>query len=216
MAIDSEKVVGISVEGLGSAGEHHHVAPVHPEYAELPNMYDPDGAKKLLAEAGVPNGFETELFCKKDPEWESKACNAMARGDGALKRAQPIYYETTIRSGAEMKDKLKYGYKHPYALRAQLLVAEAYSVQNRYDAAVALAGDLPLSPCRGDGLRLTNCNAFGLRQRPVPFRNVGRQRVPTGIVTPTVQHICGSRLPRRGGDRTGIPRSAWRRRGDAR
>ena len=79
MAIDSAKIVQIGVEGLGSAGEHHHVAPVHPEYSELPNMYDPDGAKKLLAEAGMPNGFETELFCKKDPEWESKACNAMAQ-----------------------------------------------------------------------------------------------------------------------------------------
>ena len=79
MAIDAEKVVQISVEGLGSPGEHHHVAPVHPEYSPLPNMYDPAGAKKLLAEAGLPNGFETELFCKKDPEWESKACNTMAQ-----------------------------------------------------------------------------------------------------------------------------------------
>ena len=79
MAIDAEKIVQISVEGLGSAGEHHHVAPVHPEYAALPNMYDPEGARKLLAEAGVPDGFETELFCKKDPEWESKACNTMAQ-----------------------------------------------------------------------------------------------------------------------------------------
>lgn len=78
MAVDSKKVVDVSVEGLGTPGEHHHVAPVHPEYAELPNMYDPEGAKKLLADAGV-SGLELELFCKKDPEWESKACNVMAQ-----------------------------------------------------------------------------------------------------------------------------------------
>jgi peptide/nickel transport system substrate-binding protein len=42
-------------------------------------MYDPEGAKKLLAEAGLPNGFETELFAIASPEWESKACNVMAQ-----------------------------------------------------------------------------------------------------------------------------------------
>lgn len=84
--------------------------------------------------------------------WHARACNAMARGEGALKRAQPVYFETTIRSGAEMKDKLKYGYKHPYALRAQLYVADAYAVQNRYDAAVGLAGDV-LSTARVEGER---------------------------------------------------------------
>lgn len=82
--------------------------------------------------------------------WHARACNAMARAEGALKRAQPIYFETTIRSGAELKDKLKYGYKHPYALRAQLYVADAYAVQNRYDAAVTLAGDV-LATARVEG-----------------------------------------------------------------
>jgi hypothetical protein len=99
-----------------------------------------------------PTISETIEVVAKAFYWHAKACNAMARGDGALKRAQPIYYETTVRSGADLKDKLKYGYKHAYALRAQLLVAEAYAVQNRYDAAVALAGDV-LATARVEGQR---------------------------------------------------------------
>ncbi len=79
MAIDSEKVLQISYLGLGLPGEHHHVAPIHPEYAKLEYMkQDIEGAKKLLADAGLPNGFETEIFCKKDPDWEAISVQAMA------------------------------------------------------------------------------------------------------------------------------------------
>src|SRR5262249_18184157 len=59
--------------------EHHHVAPVHPEYAKIPPFtQDVDTAKKLLAEAGVPDGFATEINCIEDPDWEAKAVVAMA------------------------------------------------------------------------------------------------------------------------------------------
>ncbi len=79
LCIDGEKVLQVAYLGLGVPAEHHHVAPVHPEYAKLPFMkQDIEGAKKLLAEAGKPDGFESELNCKKDPDWESRACNAMA------------------------------------------------------------------------------------------------------------------------------------------
>jgi peptide/nickel transport system substrate-binding protein len=79
LAIDSEKVLQISYLGLGLPGEHHHVAPVHPEYAKIEGTkQDIEGAKKLLAEAGLPNGFETEIFCKKDPDWEAISVQAMA------------------------------------------------------------------------------------------------------------------------------------------
>ncbi|MHC4729609.1 MAG: hypothetical protein ACYS6Z_03320, partial [Planctomycetota bacterium] len=99
-----------------------------------------------------PTRAETIEVIAQSFYWHAKACNAMARQAGALKRKQPIYYETTIRSGAELKDKLKYGYKHPFALKAQLLVADAYAVQSRYDAAVALAGDV-LATARVEGHR---------------------------------------------------------------
>ena len=40
-------------QGRATAGEHHHVSPVHPEYFALPPMKpDIEQAKKLLAEAG--------------------------------------------------------------------------------------------------------------------------------------------------------------------
>src|SRR5215472_2249908 len=35
-AIDSNAVLQIAHRGLGQPGEHHHVSPVHPEYAKLP------------------------------------------------------------------------------------------------------------------------------------------------------------------------------------
>ena len=79
LAIDTPKVLQVAYLGLGEPAEHHHVAPVHPEYAKLPFMaQDIEGAKKLLADAGLPNGFETELFCNADQDWEPRAANAMA------------------------------------------------------------------------------------------------------------------------------------------
>ncbi len=78
LAIDGQKVLQISYLGLGLPGEHHHVAPVHPEYAKLPLLkQDIEAAKNLLAEAGLPNGFETEIVCKKDPDWEPIAVQTM-------------------------------------------------------------------------------------------------------------------------------------------
>jgi peptide/nickel transport system substrate-binding protein len=79
LAIDTEKVLQVAHLGLGSPGEHHHVCPIHPEYAKLDFMkQDIEAAKKLLADAGKPDGFETEIFCKKDPDWEPQAVQAMA------------------------------------------------------------------------------------------------------------------------------------------
>src|SRR5712691_3766401 len=49
-AIDSNTVLQIAHRGLGQPGEHHHVSPVHPEYAKLPApVRDVAKAKKLLA-----------------------------------------------------------------------------------------------------------------------------------------------------------------------
>ena len=79
LALDTEKLLQLAHRGLGAPGEHHHAAPVVPDYYKLPFMkQDIPAAKKLLAEAGVPNGFKTEIFCKKSPEWEGIAVQAMA------------------------------------------------------------------------------------------------------------------------------------------
>jgi len=77
-AIDSNAVLQISHRALGQIGEHHHVSPVHPEYAKLPPFTrDVAKAKKLLAEAGYANGIDVEIACKPQPAWELLAVQAM-------------------------------------------------------------------------------------------------------------------------------------------
>ncbi|MEE4265858.1 MAG: ABC transporter substrate-binding protein [Desulfobacteraceae bacterium] len=56
---DAQRQLDIAHRGLGIVSEHHHVAKIHPEYFALPPFkQDIEGAKKLLAEAGYPNGIE--------------------------------------------------------------------------------------------------------------------------------------------------------------
>ena len=77
-AVDSNTILQIAHKGLGQVGEHHHVSPVHPEYAKLP-MFQRDvaKAKKLLADAGYPNGIDTEIIARPQPGWELLAVQAM-------------------------------------------------------------------------------------------------------------------------------------------
>ena len=77
-AIDSNTVLQIAHRGLGQPGEHHHVSAVHPEYAKLaPLSRDVAKAKKLLAEAGYPNGIDVEIICRPQPAWELLAVQTM-------------------------------------------------------------------------------------------------------------------------------------------
>jgi len=77
-AIDSNVVLQVAHRGLGQAGEHHHVSPVHPEYAKLPALTrDVARARKLLADAGYPNGIDVEIVCRPQPAWELIAVQTM-------------------------------------------------------------------------------------------------------------------------------------------
>jgi peptide/nickel transport system substrate-binding protein len=77
-AVDSNAILQIAHKGLGQVGEHHHVSPVHPEYAKLPPFQrDVAKAKKLLADAGYPNGIDTEIVARPQPAWELLAVQAM-------------------------------------------------------------------------------------------------------------------------------------------
>ncbi len=78
LAIDQQKVIDIVFRGTGTIGEHHHVAPVHPEYAKLPMAgQDIPKAKQLLAAAGFPNGIQLEIACKPSPAWELASVTVM-------------------------------------------------------------------------------------------------------------------------------------------
>jgi peptide/nickel transport system substrate-binding protein len=49
-------------QGRGDIGENHHVAPVHPEYFQLPPLQrDVEAAKALLEEAGYPDGIDLTI-----------------------------------------------------------------------------------------------------------------------------------------------------------
>ncbi len=78
LAVDSQRVLELAHRNLGAVGEHHHVCPIHPDYKELPLITrDVEAAKKLLAEAGRPDGIDAEIACKKDPAWELAAVQTL-------------------------------------------------------------------------------------------------------------------------------------------
>lgn len=53
MAVDPSVVLELGYAGRGTVAEHHHVCPIHPEYAELPPLtYDKDAAYAMLQESG--------------------------------------------------------------------------------------------------------------------------------------------------------------------
>ncbi len=79
LAVDPKRVLELAHRNIGSPGEHHHVSPIHPEYAELAFMErDVDAARATLAEAGYPNGIDLKIDCKATPTWELAAVQAMA------------------------------------------------------------------------------------------------------------------------------------------
>lgn len=78
LATNSQAVLDIVMRGNGLPGEHHHVSPIHPEYAELPPMpRDVAASKALLAEAGFPDGIDIEIAANADETWEVDAVQTM-------------------------------------------------------------------------------------------------------------------------------------------
>jgi peptide/nickel transport system substrate-binding protein len=77
-ATDTVAVLQAAHRGMGKPGEHHHVAPVHPEYANIGFLKrDVAKAKELLKEAGYPDGIDSEIVARPAPDWELLAVQTM-------------------------------------------------------------------------------------------------------------------------------------------
>lgn len=76
--MDHQKLLDLAYRGKGAPGEDHHVAPIHPEYFKLPTQkQDHAKAKKLLADAGHPNGITLKIDVgSTSGKWELDAMQA--------------------------------------------------------------------------------------------------------------------------------------------
>jgi len=78
LALDAPRAAEAAFGPFASPAEHHHVSPIHPEYAELPPMErDVEAAKALLAEAGYPDGVEVELTIQQNPPHHLRSATVM-------------------------------------------------------------------------------------------------------------------------------------------
>ncbi len=96
MAVDNEVLLELGYNNQGVVAENHHVCPIHPEYAELPEppVFDPEGARALMEEAGMAD-FVHELI-SIDDSWRRPTADAAA----AMLRDAGISVERTVLPGA--------------------------------------------------------------------------------------------------------------------
>ncbi|MWB77315.1 diguanylate cyclase [Pseudooceanicola sp. 216_PA32_1] len=77
LATDNAVVLELGYSGLGTVAENFHVAPIHPEYAEIETPDpDPSKAMEMMTAAGHAD-TEFELI-SIDDEWQSATCDAVA------------------------------------------------------------------------------------------------------------------------------------------
>ncbi len=94
LAIDRGAILQVALRGIGTVASDSHCSPVLPDYDEvaIPER-DVEGAKKLLAEAGHPNGIETDLVVPNDIDWfqpMAEACQQMWADAGIKVNLKPM------------------------------------------------------------------------------------------------------------------------------
>ncbi len=106
LAVDNAVVLQLGYGNAGAPAENHHVAPIHPEYVELPKIArDPAKAKALMEEAGQAD-FEHELITV-DEDWHKNTGDAIA----AQIREAGIKVKRTVLPGSTFwNDWTKYPY----------------------------------------------------------------------------------------------------------
>jgi peptide/nickel transport system substrate-binding protein len=78
LAVDNEAVLQLGLGGLGYTAEHHLVSRQHPDYGPVEAQgRDLDEAKRLLEEAGYPDGITGEIYLKSSPAWESQVVQSL-------------------------------------------------------------------------------------------------------------------------------------------
>jgi peptide/nickel transport system substrate-binding protein len=108
LAVDNAVVLELGQAGAGIPAENHHVAPIHPEYYELPKVArDVEKAKALLTEAGQLD-FEHELI-SSDEDWHKNTGEAIA----AQLRDAGIKVKRTVLPGSTFWNDWT---KYPYSL----------------------------------------------------------------------------------------------------
>ncbi len=95
LAVNNEVVLELGYGNRGVVAENHHVAPVHPEYAELPPIeYNPEKALALMTEAGYAD-MEHELI-SIDDDWRKNSTDAAA----AMMRDAGLNIKRTVLPGS--------------------------------------------------------------------------------------------------------------------
>jgi peptide/nickel transport system substrate-binding protein len=80
LAIDQDSMMKIALGGLGGVAEHHHVSPIHPEYAKIPPFArDVAAARKLLSDAGYAQGVDLEFTISNDRPYYPILAQAMVQ-----------------------------------------------------------------------------------------------------------------------------------------
>jgi peptide/nickel transport system substrate-binding protein len=78
-AADNAAIKTLVFGAHGSVGHNYHVAPIHPEYVELPApVRDVAGARQLLKEAGYEQGLDVTIVVgNNDGPWQQAVCEAL-------------------------------------------------------------------------------------------------------------------------------------------
>ena len=99
LAVDNAICLELGFGDRGLVAENHHVAPIHPDYAELPPLpHDPAEARRLIEEAGMET-FEHDLV-SVDDDWRRNTADAVA----AQLRDAGIPVRRTLVSEAEQQE----------------------------------------------------------------------------------------------------------------
>ncbi len=94
MAVSNAICLELGFADNGMVADNHHVAPLHPEYADIgPPEHDPAAAKALMEEAGLGT-FEHELI-SIDDDWRRNTTDAVA----AQLRDAGVFVKRTVLPG---------------------------------------------------------------------------------------------------------------------